>query len=354
MTDPSSTSSSDRRPLLAALGLAAALLGVDRLARVEPPFADFGDDLRPFAQATYRVDPDIVPGMSARSRFFRNAQGLRGRVLSGASDEVLLVGGSTVACTLLDERDALGRAIERASGERVRVAALGRGGYPLERLLPLALRVLGDPDLRPGTLVLMLGANEVEILMNHLPWTDGPAWDEHGPFGPQRRAKTYAGWYKPDADGRFLLAPREAYAQSPKRGELTPEQARIVAASQRQFGGQLTALIRAAKSRGTNVVLVTQPLAYDATRGEALPGWAPFFYAEPGTGVLPTPALMHAMLEGFNQVVREVGVYEGARVVDLAPQLGGCRECFYDQWHYTIAGSTLAGSAIGDALRRPG
>lgn len=350
MTDPSSTSNSDRRSLFAALGLAAVLLGVDRLARVEPPFADFGEDLQPFAQATYTIDPDIVPGMSRRSRFFRNAQGLRGRVLSGAADEALLVGGSTVACTLLDQHDALGPAIERATDDRVRVAALGRGGYPLERLLPLVERVLTTPDLRPGTLVLLLGANEVEMLMNHLPWTDGPAWDEQGPFGPSQRAQTYAGWYRPDADGRFLLAPRDAYATSSKRGDLTPEQARIVAVTQRQFGAQLTAVIRTARDRGTQVVLVTQPLAFDTASGQAHPGWAPFFYAEPGAGVLPTPALMHAMLEGFNQVVREVGANEAAEVVDLAPKLSGCRECFYDQWHFTIAGSTIAGAQIAVAL----
>lgn len=350
MTDPSSTSSSERRSLVAALALAAVLVGIDRLARVEPPFADFGDELRPFAQATYTIDPDIVPGMSPRSRFFRNAQGLRGRVLSGATDEVLLVGGSTVACTLLDQYDALGPAIERATDDRVRVAALGRGGYPLERLLPLVDRVLGDPDLRPGTLVLLLGANEVEMLMNHLPWTDGPAWDEHGPFGPAQRAKTFAGWYRANADGRFLIAPRDAYAASPRRADLTPEQARIVAATQQQFGAQLTAVIRAARDRGTRVVLVTQPLAFDTAREQAHPGWAPFFYAEPGSGVLPTPALLHAMLEGFNEVVREVGAIEETEVVDLAPKLSGCTECFYDQWHFTIAGATSAAVEIAAAL----
>jgi hypothetical protein len=199
-------------------------------------------------------------------------------------------------------------------------------------------------------LVLLLGANEVEMLMNHLPWTDGPAWDEHGPFGPQQRARTYAGWYHPNADGRFLVAPRDAYAASDKRGDLTPEQARIVAVTQRQFGAQLTALIRAARDRGTRVVLVTQPLAFNVDREHAHPGWAPFFYAEPGAGVLPTPALLHAMLEGFNQVVREVGAHEGAQVVDLAPELARCTACFYDQWHFTIAGSTLAGTVIAAAL----
>jgi hypothetical protein len=354
MTDHSSTSSSepasDRRALFAALGLAAALLGVDRLARVEPPFADFGDDLKPFAQASYAIEPDIAPGLSPRSRFFRNAQGLRGHVLSGSPDDVLLVGGSTVACTLLDQRDALGPAIERALDNRVRVAALGRGGYPLERLRPLVDRALDDVDLRPGTLVLLLGANEVEMLMNHLPWTDGPAWDEHGPFGPAERAKTFAGWYRPDADGRFLLAPRRAYATSPQRDHLTTEQARLVVASHQQFGAQLTALVRAARAVQVEVVLVTQPLAYDVARGETHPGWAPFFYAEPGSGVLPTPALMHSMLDGFNRVVRDVGANEGVEVVDLAPRLAACAACFYDQWHFTIAGATSAGTEIAGAL----
>lgn len=352
MSDPSSTSSSDRRGLYFALGLAVVLFGLDVLARVEPPFADLpGDvteDLHPFARATYDIDPAIVPGMSPHTRFFRNAQGLRGHTLSGANDELLLVGGSTVACTLLDQRDEIGAVIARTSGHRV--ATLGRGGYPLERLLPLVERVLARDELRPGTLALLVGANEVEMLMNHLPWSDGPAWDVDGPFGPAQRARTYAGWYRPGADGRFLVAPRRAYASSPKRDRLAPVQSRFVAQRQQEFGAQLVAVIRAARERGTNVVLVTQPLAYDVARGMAHPGWAPFFYAEPGAGVLPSPRLLHELLDGFNRVTRSVAQHEGVVLVDLEAQLGECGECFYDQWHFTIAGASAAGGAIAAAL----
>ena len=169
MTDRSSTSSSDRGPLLTALGLAVALLALDRATQLDPPFEEFGEDLQPFARTTYHIDPAVVPGVSGVARFFRNAQGLRGRIVSGAADDVLLVGGSTVACTLLDEADALGAAIEHAVVQPRRLAALGRGGYPLGRLLPLIDKVLSTPTLRPGAMVLMLGANEVELLMNHLP-----------------------------------------------------------------------------------------------------------------------------------------------------------------------------------------
>jgi hypothetical protein len=41
-----------------------------------------------------------------------------------------------------------------------------------------------------------------------------------------------------------------------------------------------------------------------ATTGAAGPGWAPFFHAEKGQGVLPTPRLMHELVERFNAATR--------------------------------------------------
>ena len=350
MTDRSSTSSSDRGPLLTALGLAVALLALDRATQLDPPFEEFGEDLQPFARTTYHIDPAVVPGVSGVARFFRNAQGLRGRIVSGAADDVLLVGGSTVACTLLDEADALGAAIEHAVVQPRRLAALGRGGYPLGRLLPLIDKVLSTPTLRPGAMVLMLGANEVELLMNHLPWTDGPAWDPDGPYGPASWATTFAGWYRANGDGRFLVRPRQAYATGPKRDQLTPPQRQVVETAAAEFTAQLTAVVRTAVDRGTRVVLVTQPIACDATTGAASTGWAPFFHAEPGQGVLPTPRLMHELVERFNAATRAVAAGEGATLVDLAHTLSSCGPCFYDQWHFTVLGASRGGAAIAAAL----
>jgi hypothetical protein len=66
--------------------------------------------------------------------------------------------------------------------------------------------------------------------------------------------------------------------------------------------------------------------------------------------VLPTPRLLHELLDGFNRVVRVVAAAEGVALVELDAQLGGCDECFYDQWHFTVAGAAAAGTAIAGAL----
>lgn len=129
---PSSTSSSDRlRPgLLAALAVALVLAVGQVVFALPPPLATEAGAMEPFARAVYDLDPRYVRGVSARSRVVRNVQGLRGSVLRGRPEDVLVVGGSTVACTLLDERDHLGASLERLLGRPHRVAVAGRGGPP--------------------------------------------------------------------------------------------------------------------------------------------------------------------------------------------------------------------------------
>ncbi|MBL8942016.1 MAG: hypothetical protein JNK45_02660, partial [Myxococcales bacterium] len=104
-----------------------------------------------------------------------------------------------------------------------------------------------------------------------------------------------------------MLRPRAAYASAAKRDQPTPQQRAMVDGAAREFGAALTAVVRASTSVGTRVLLVTQPLAFDVATGRARDGWAPFFHAEPGQGIVPSARLMHEWVERFNDVVRDVG-----------------------------------------------
>ncbi len=147
-----------------------------------------------------------------------------------------------------------------------------------------------------------------------------------------------------------MLRPRAAYASAAKRDQPTPQQRAMVDGAAREFGAALTAVVRASTSVGTRVLLVTQPLAFDVATGRARDGWAPFFHAEPGQGIVPSARLMHEWVERFNDVVRDVGAGEGVRVVDLGAGMSECAGCFYDQWHFTVAGASRGGAEIGAAL----
>ncbi len=350
----SSTSSSERiRPGVLAAFVCALIVAVGHVVFATPPPLDTeAGAMEPFANAVYQIAPRYAVGVSPRSRVVRNAQGLRGSLLHGKPDDVLVVGGSTVACTLLDEQDALGRRIELASNERFHVAVAGRGGHPLGRLLRLVEQVLDRPDLRPGIVVGLFGASEVEFFLNSVPWerdatgTPIPGFDPNGPYGPDRWATTFAGWYRPGNHGAFLERPRRAYAQAHKVEGLGPLQMRALQEALAAYRSDLEAFVDLAHERGARVVLATQPLA------PAGPHYAPFFHGRPGYGVLPTPRLLRSVLEAFNGQMRSVARRRGIALVDLARTLDDCTACFYDQWHFTVVGAREAAQHIAAALDR--
>src|SRR5690606_26900188 len=139
-----------------------------------------------------------------------NGQGLRGDVIVGRDFEVLLIGGSTTECSLLDEPKALPAALARTiraesmdAAEPVRVAALAQPGLPRAGLLE-ELEAFTSSDRRPDVVVALVGANEVQAFFNHAAWVTsapGAAWeawlDPASPFGVEGRARTYRGWYQP-------------------------------------------------------------------------------------------------------------------------------------------------------------
>jgi hypothetical protein len=395
----SSTSSSSPKPsrargLLLALATLAALVIGDRVP-LEPLTGNVAGERVPYRVEIHELDPVWVAGVGPRSRHAANGQGLRGDVIIGRDFEVLLVGGSTTECSLLDEpaslAGALASALEREpadASELVRVASLAQPGLPLAQLLE-ELEIFTADHRRPDVLIAFVGANEAQTFFNHASWvasapgpiaceacsgeTGGPqrerggtagaapavlwsptvweAWiDPASPFGVEGRAETYRGWYRPGNHGRFLDAPRRAYADA--RGwqaSLHPGHAALLRQSLREYVASLTTLERLAAERDAVLVLATQPVAPWAPPGDGR-GWAPFIYAEPGHGFVPSPDLTWQLVDAFNTQTRGFAREHGLALVDLASELSGCVTCFYDQWHFTDEGSREAATRISQAL----
>ena len=358
----SSTSSSSPRVrglLLALLTLAALALG--SLIPLEPLTGNVAGERVPYRVEVHELDPKWVAGVGPRSRHAANGQGLRGDVIVGRDLEVLLVGGSTTECSLLDEpmslTGALARSIERESpAEPVRVASLAQPGLPLAGLLE-ELESFTKDERRPAVIVGLFGANEAQTFFNNAPWVasaPGAPWeawiDPASPFGIDGREQTYRGWYRPGNHGRFLDAPRRAYADA--RGwqrSLHPGHVAMLRQALREYVASLTELARLAAERDATLILATQPVAPWAAPADGR-GWAPFVYAPPGMGFVPSPELTRELVEAFNAQTRGFARERGLVLVELASELSDCGSCFYDQWHFTDEGAREAAARIGEAI----
>ncbi len=358
---PSSTSSSERtRSGLAVLLTLAGLAGAGRLPVPEPTSNVAGERVA-YRVEIHELDPRFVADAGPRSRHASNGQGLRGDPIVGRDIELLVLGGSTVECSLLDEPDALvariaASARTKLDGATLRAAALAQGGLPLVGLLP-ELEAFTSDERRPSVIIGMFGANEAQAFFNHAPWVSrGPglpwdAWiDPASPFGVRGREETYRGWYRPGSGGRFLDAPRRAYADSTSWVEqLHPGHVSILRDALGDYVASLKALALLAERRDATLVLVTQPLSPWAPPAEGR-GWAPFIYAAEGEGFVPSPELTRLLVAAFNAQTRGFAAEHGIALVDLAAQLEGCSACFYDQWHFANTGAARAGEAIGSRV----
>lgn len=365
---PSSTSNSDASALdgpdrtragLAALAVLAGLALAGRIP-LEPLTANLAGERVAYRVEVHQLDPRWVADAGPRSRHAANGQGLRGDVIVGRDRELLLLGGSTVECSLLDERQALTGALAQALRDAEgppRVAALAQAGLPLAELLP-ELDAFTADERRPTIWVGMFGANETQAMFNHAPWASsgpGQPWavwlDPASPFGVHGREQLYRGWYQPGNGGRFLAAPRAAYADpSLWQAELHPAHYEFMRQSLRGYVDSLRELQRLARDRGASLILVTQPLAPWAPPAEGR-GWAPFVHAAEGQGFLPSPQLTATLLDAFNAQTRGFAGEHGLPLVDLAAELDGCAACFYDQWHFTNTGATRAAERIAELAR---
>jgi hypothetical protein len=319
----------------------------------------------PYRVEVHDLDERWVADVGTRSRHAANGQGLRGDAIVGRDREIIVLGGSTTECSLLDEHDTLARrlrdALESAhAAEPVRVAALAQPGLPLAGLLE-EIDAFTRGRRRPDVFVGLFGANETQTFYNNTPWvgtvgkSSWEAWiDPVSPLGVHGREATFRGWYRPGNRGRFLEAPRIAYADE-RAWQSTLHQAHVseLRAALAGYVASLAELRRIVGTRGASLVLVTQPVAPWASP-EGGRGWAMLFFAEYGRGFVPSPALTRQLVEAFNATTRAFAAEHSVPIVDLALLLQGCATCFYDQWHFTREGAARAAAAIAPATAAVG
>lgn len=333
--------------------LGAALVGEGVLGFALPD-ADLYHRKPPGLRSLYAPDPTLMRGLRSPSRYTINSWGLRGPeppATGGQAFRVVCVGGSTTENLYLDDDAAWPELVRRGlveahPGRGVWLASAGMGGYdvPRHRRFLESWERLAAVD----ALVLLVGVNDLQrSLQGEEPVEVAPAWTRTSWARVVRllllRARAGSDPAIEDARG-FGLAARRARRGADRRGELPAGFEAAVA----RFREDLEGLVDLLRARGKRVVLVTQPAlwAEDLPAGEEA---LLCFGRLAGGGFLAAGALRRA-LERFNAATLAVGSARGVGVVDLAP-MHGRGEWFYDDCHFTEAGSREVARRVLEAIR---
>jgi len=353
--------------------------------------------LQPGLRRVFDPDPALAQGISGPARFTVNDDGIRARRFGapGAEVRILLVGGSTTECALLDEPETWGGIVEAELGQArdgrpVWVGNVGRAGHTardhavaVKFLLPqyggmdLLLVLVGVNDLtaalRQGdayqmpppvtdsaaerlqirrTFVLAPGALHEPatgiLLSDDAPWYKSTALFQLVKRAwMNRQARTLVQDGAGRNYGRWRANRRSASALLDRLPDLD--------APLEEYRRNLRAITQAARAAGAQLVFMTQPTLWKPSGSSAEEarlwlGGTGAFQEEPGHAYYSVPALADAMRR-YNAATLEVCGQEGLACLDLARLVPADTSMLFDDVHFTEAGAAQVGRAVAAHLR---
>lgn len=344
----------------------------------------------------FEPDQRFVHGITGPARYDVNAAGLRGPDFGPDADEyrILLVGGSTTECTLLDIDENWGTLIARdlpqtRDGRTTWVGNVGRSGLT-GRDHVVTVKYLLRQYPRIDLVIVLVGVNDLTVALRQgeayeppVPVTD-PAAERvqirnafvispegfHQPLSDV--AATTEPWYKKTHLydlARRARATLRARAVLHQIGGSNLEQWRNHRQSAsaivhelpdlteplQEYRHNLLAIVDAARSGGADVMFLTQPSLWrpgipaEYERLLWLGGTGPFQDVA-GQSYYSVAALAEAM-DRYNAETLDVCRSEGLRCFDLAAAIPADTTLLYDDVHFTEAGSARVGRSVSEYLR---
>jgi lysophospholipase L1-like esterase len=347
-----------------------------------------------------RPNPEFMPGVSGDSHFDVNRQGLRGPEMGpDAEHRVLAIGGSTTECLYLDAGEAwpalVGQALPKTrDGRPVWVGNAGKAGMFSRDHVP-QLKYLAAEMPRLDTVVVLVGINDVTVALamgDHYvlpaPVTEPEAeakqvrrafsiapgrlqdlsTDELGPEG--------AAFYKHTALYQLVKRVRAGMASSASARGLAQDEFGAVYATWRdhrkhagalldqapdlagplaEYRRNLGAIADLAAAKHLRLVLMTQPTLWRRDLPEKAVellwlGGQGDFQGTAGKAYYAVPVLVDTMRR-YNEALLQVCRERGLPCLDLAEQIPRETSMFYDDCHFTEAGSQAVAAAVGAHLR---
>lgn len=351
-----------------------------------------GEVFYPYHPGSVRVyypTPERTPGVSGPSFFSVNSLGTRGPEPDDAPIRLLTVGGSTTACSALDDSEAWPAVLMTLLNEgappegRVWVTNSGVDGHNTSHhimharyLLPRIPRLdyvlyyagmndsgrwirndepldLDDPDVLAGVMGQAFG-------VSHFTPPDWPVYKRLRLYKLAARAKALlasravermraAGNIVQDAHMEWLEEERQRRRLAPHQF-LPPEKLAQLPRGLDDYERNLRELIALTRAAGAEPVLVSQAmLGASGTDEERALGW---MGALDRAGNAYLKAEQHReILRAFNQRMAAVAADAGVRFFDMAAHLEDKPGIYYDAAHLNEAGCRQAAAGLAAFLR---
>lgn len=343
----------------------------------------------PNFSAKFDAGEVIRHGVDFPGKLTINSDGMRASLPEDDHDyRILAVGGSTTICVYLDDAKAWPRRLQdelngALGEERVWVGNVGRPGHSTdEHILQAEMLLMQNPEI--DALVLLVGIND---FLRFLPragkpgerssWAASgrrarlsrafsfyPGWDGETPWYRRNfvtRISRLVSWHplplRAEGDvrpmgekGEWLAFLRRYRARASALVEKLPDLRTGLA----EYEDNLNRIVDVGSRQGVRVVLVTQPTLWRAglspEEEELLwaggPPWNRMQYGDP---YYSAGALAQGM-QRYNAALLGVCRERGVECLDAAGVMPRTMDVFYDDAHFTEAGSAMLAGLLAEHL----
>jgi hypothetical protein len=337
---------------------------------------------QPHSHVIHRIDRATLPELTEQIELRVNADGERGEPLEEYRNpfRILVAGGSSAECYLLDQTDQWPAVLERMlrtpaalralSVADVYVGSVARSGFDSEDVHRILRRVL-DPR-KHHMLLLFVGASNIlrwiyvgapaDREVDALPSGELFSVDPQRAFSlhPKRTALAFLAYQafvrvrrpviRRENGGRYLARLRKLRANASQMIEEAPDARRTLD----RFARGLRASIDVARRAGVRVLVVTQPYLYR-------PDLSPEAQAREWFGALDdafkkdvdrylTPAVVCELMRQVADRTLDVCDEAGVQCVDLFRLLPLDETYFYDGAHFTPRGALAVADILAQAI----
>ncbi|MCP4269131.1 MAG: hypothetical protein GY777_26790 [Candidatus Brocadiaceae bacterium] len=340
----------------------------------------------PKLRKVFKPNPDFMPGVSDKSEFIINSQGMRGDELSPSHTyRILAIGGSTTECLYLDQSETWPHLLQKSVNEHVQnqFVWVGNGGmsarYTRHHLI--AMRYLPLRGVRIDAVIMLIGINDFLIRLSQDKQYD-PNFMDKTLAEEKLVARTFMGnnpntdkpLYEKSAIWRLLqnskhrLLTKQVQDRTGKiyntwrqyrhnASEIRDELPDLLSALE-EYSRNINNIIDIAEEKSVRLIFLTQPTIWKPGLSADLEvllwtGGIGNYQNASGSPYYSIDALVKGM-KVYNDTLLQICQERNVECIDLASVLAKDTTIFYDDVHFNEGGARKVAAILSEYIVNQG